>query len=74
MPVVDSSLNALNGVHFHRSIIFSLDFSTSICKRFLLVLPTLKSHKNDMKFPKIKSKIWKDIFIIWINFFCRLNY
>ena len=74
MPVVDSGFSKVKGrAHssFHH---FSLDFGTSICKCSILVLPLLKSQKNDMKFRNIKSKIWKDIYIISINFFCRLNY
>ena len=71
MSVVDSSFSNVEGralSSFHH--FFSLDFSTSICKWPFLVLPPLKSQKNDMKFRKIKSKIWKDIF----KLFCRLNY
>ena len=74
MPVVDSGFSKVKGrAHssFHH---FSLDFGTSICKCSILVLPPSKSQKNDMKFRNIKSKIWKDIFIISIKYFCRLNY
>ena len=43
------------------SIIFSVDFSSSICKATFLVLLPLKSQKNNMKFRKINSNVWKDI-------------
>ena len=72
MTVVDSSFSNVKGRAHSSFYHFSLDFSTSICKCSFLMLPPLKSQKNDMKFRK--SKIWKDIFIICIKFFCRLNY
>ena len=35
MSVVDSSFSSVEGLRFHRSITFSLDFSTNIFQMFL---------------------------------------
>ena len=74
MFVVDSSFSSVEGrvlLLFHH---FPLRFQYNICKCSFVVLPPLQSQKNDMKFRKIKLKIWKDICMFCIKFFCRLNY
>ena len=67
-------LVAFKGCAFIVPSLFPQISVQTFSKCSFLVLPQLKSQKNDMKFRKIKSKIWKDIFIICIKFFCRLNY
>ena len=75
MSVVDSSFTNVEGRALSSFHHFFLGFQHKHFPMILpIVLPPLKSQKNDIKFRKIKSKIWKDIFIICIKLFCRLNY
>ena len=66
MPMVDSVFSSVGGRAYSsllkmvttRDILhyFSSDSSTTICKSFLLLLPPLKSQKNNYKIPQNTAK------------------